>query len=95
MNRQIVEHSKNVNVFDPLLTGHVFWRMCSGRVRIFNGNQRETLRLITQERIDIWSEILHSDKIISAIWRRFLLISAYHMLNVRHISTFGWFDLLT
>jgi len=30
-------------VFNPLLTGHVIRRMRSGRVRIFNGNQRETL----------------------------------------------------
>jgi len=32
---------------------------------------------------------------ISAIWRRFPLISAFYMLNVRHISTSGLFDLLT
>jgi len=32
---------------------------------------------------------------ISAIWRRFPLIFAFYMLNVRHISTSGWFDLLT
>jgi len=44
MNRQIgIEHSKNVIVFDPLLTGHVIRRMRSGRVLIFNGNQWETL----------------------------------------------------
>jgi len=44
MNRQIgVEHPKNVIVFDPLLTGHVIRRMRSGRLRTFNGNQRETL----------------------------------------------------
>jgi len=43
VNRQIgVGDSKNVIVFDPLLTGHVI-RMRSGRVRIFNGNQRERL----------------------------------------------------
>ena len=34
---------KNVIVFDPLLTAHVIRRMRSGRVRIFNGIQRETL----------------------------------------------------
>ena len=45
--------SKNVIVFDPLLTGHVIRRMRSGRVRIFNGNQWETLSLITQERIGV------------------------------------------
>ena len=32
---------------------------------------------------------------ISAIWRRFPLIFAFYILNVRHISTFGLFDLLT
>jgi len=43
-NRQIgVGDSKYGIVFDPLLTGHVIWRMRSGRVRIFNGNQWETL----------------------------------------------------
>ena len=45
MNRQIgVGDSKYVIVFDPLLTGHVIRRMRSGRVRIFNANQWETLR---------------------------------------------------
>ena len=54
MNRQIaVQHTKNVIVFDPLLTGHVIRRMRSGRVRIFNGNQWETLSFITQERIGV------------------------------------------
>ena len=32
---------------------------------------------------------------ISAIWRRFTLIFALYILNVRHISTSGLFDLLT
>jgi len=32
---------------------------------------------------------------ISAIWRRFPLILAFYMLNVRHISTAGLFELLT
>jgi len=45
-----VGDSKNVIVFDPLLTGHVIRRMRNGRVRIFNGNQWETLYLINQER---------------------------------------------
>ena len=31
---------------------------------------------------------------ISAIWRRFPLIIAFYILNVRHISTSGLFDLL-
>jgi len=31
----------------------------------------------------------------SAIWQRFPLIFAFYMLNVRHISTSGLFDLLT
>ena len=54
MNRQIgVGDSKYVIVFDPLLTGHVIRRMRSGSVRIFNGNQWETLSLITQERIGV------------------------------------------
>ena len=54
MNRQIgVRDSKYVIVFDPLLTCHVFRRMRSGSVRIFNGNQWETLSLITQERIGV------------------------------------------
>ena len=58
MNRQIgVGDSKYVIVFDPPLTGgHVIRRMRSGRVRIFNGNQWETLSLITQERIGVWSK---------------------------------------
>ena len=30
-------------VFEALLTGHVIRRMRSGRVRIFNCNERETL----------------------------------------------------
>ena len=38
-----VGDSKYVIVFDPLLTGHVILRMRSGRVRIFNANQCETL----------------------------------------------------
>jgi len=33
----------NVIVFHPVLTCHVIWRMRSGRVRIFYGNQWETL----------------------------------------------------
>ena len=41
------------NCFYPLLTGHVIRRMRSGGVRIFNGNQRETLSLITQEWIGV------------------------------------------
>ena len=54
MNRQIgVGDSKYVIVFDPLLTVHVIQRMRSGRVRIFNGNQWQTLSLITQERIGV------------------------------------------
>jgi len=54
MNRQIgVGDSKNVIVFDPLLTGHVIRRMRSDRVRIFNGNQWKTLSLISQERIGV------------------------------------------
>ena len=54
MNRQIgVGDSKNVIVFHPLLTGHVIRRMRSGRVRIFNGTQWETLAPITQERIGV------------------------------------------
>ena len=32
---------------------------------------------------------------ISAIWRRFPLIFAFYILNVRHISTSGLFDLLS
>ena len=54
MNRQIgIRDSKYVIVFDPLLTGHVIPRMRSFRVRIFHGNQWETLSLITQERIGV------------------------------------------
>ena len=54
MNSQIrVGDSKNVIVFDPLLTGHVIRRMRNGRVRIFNGNQWETLSFITQERLGV------------------------------------------
>jgi len=54
VNRQIgVGDSKNVIVFDSLLTGHVIRRMRTGRVRIFNGNQWETLSLITPERIGV------------------------------------------
>ena len=59
MNRQIrVGDSKNVIVFDPLLTGHVIRRMRSGRVRIFNGNQWEPLSLITPERIGVGASTL-------------------------------------
>ena len=46
MNWQIrIGDSKNVIVFDLLrdVGGHVIRRMRSARVRIFNGNQRETL----------------------------------------------------
>jgi len=32
-----------MQLFWPLLTGHVIRRMRSGRVRIFNDNQREKL----------------------------------------------------
>ena len=54
MNGQIgVGDSKNVIVFDPVLTGHVIRHMRSGVVRIFNGNQWETLSLVTQERIGL------------------------------------------
>jgi len=54
VNRQIrVGDSKNVIVSDPLLPGHVIRRMRSGRVRIFKGNQRETLSLKTQEWIGV------------------------------------------
>ena len=54
MNRQIgVGDSKYVIVLYPLLTGHMIRRMRSGVVRIFNGNQWETLSLITQERIGL------------------------------------------
>jgi len=49
----VVGDSKNVIVFDPLLTGHVIRRMRSVRVRIFNGNQWESLSLITRERIGV------------------------------------------
>jgi len=59
VNRQIgVGDSKNVIVFDPLLTGHVIRRMRCGRVRIFNSNQWETLSLITQERIGVGASML-------------------------------------
>ena len=59
MNRQIrVGDSKNVIVFHPLLTGHVIRRMRSGRVRIFNGNQWETLSFITQELIGVGASTL-------------------------------------
>ena len=59
MNRQIgVNDSKYVIVFDPILTGHVIRRMRSGRVRISNGNQWETLSLITQERIGVGASTL-------------------------------------
>jgi len=52
VNRQIrVGDSKNVIVFDPYLR-------VSGRVRIFNGNQWETLSLITQERIGVGASTL-------------------------------------
>ena len=59
VNRQIrVGDSKNVIVFDPLLAGHVIRRMRCSSVRIFNGNQRETLSLITQERIGVGASTL-------------------------------------
>jgi len=37
------EELEQLIVFDALHTGHVIRRMRSGGVRIFNGNQRETL----------------------------------------------------
>ena len=49
---------KKCNFFNPLHTGHVIRRMRSGRVRIFNGNQWETLYLINQERIGMGSSNL-------------------------------------
>ena len=59
MNRQIgVGDSKYVIVFDHLRRGHVIQRMRSGRVRIFNGKQWETLSLITQERIGVGASTL-------------------------------------
>jgi len=59
VNRQTrVADFKNVIVFDPLLTGHVIRRIRSGRVRIFNGNQWETLSLITQQRIGVGASTL-------------------------------------
>jgi len=59
VNRQIrVEDSKNVIVFEPLLTGHVIRRLRSGSVGILKGNQRETLWLINQERIGMGSSNL-------------------------------------
>ena len=59
MNKQIgLQHTKNVIVFDPLLISHVIRRMRSGRVRIINGNQWETLSLITQERIGVGASTL-------------------------------------
>jgi len=59
VDRQVrVEDSKNVIVFHPLPTGHVIRRMRSGRVRIFNVNQWETLSLITQERIGVGASTL-------------------------------------
>jgi len=59
VNKQIgVGDSKNVIVFGLLVTGHVIRRMRSGRVRIFNGKQWETLSLITQERIGVWGSNL-------------------------------------
>jgi len=53
-----VGDSKNVIVFDPLLTGHVIRRMHNSSVRILNGNQRDTLSLITQERIGVGASTL-------------------------------------
>ena len=59
VNRQIwVGDSKNVIIFDPLLTGHVIRRTRSGRVRILNGNQWEPLLLVTHERIVVGSSNL-------------------------------------
>jgi len=53
-----VVDSKNVIVFVPLLSGHVIRCMRSGRVRILNANQRETLWLINQELIGVGSSNL-------------------------------------
>jgi len=59
VNRQIeVGDSKNVIVFDTLLSVHVIRRMRCVRVRIFIGNQRETLQISTQERIGVGSSNL-------------------------------------
>ena len=52
-------YSEYSNRFSPpILTGHVIWRTRSGRVRIFNGNQRKTLKLVTHERIVVGSSNL-------------------------------------
>ena len=82
MNRQIgVGDYKNVIVFDSLLTGHVIRRIRSGRVRIFNSNQRETLSLITQERIGVGgSNWLTTDK--NAITRQWMVISTSNVVII-------------
>jgi len=46
-----------------------------------------------QRRSIPWPDFLLESK-ISAIWRRFPLIFAFYMLNVRHISTSGLFHLV-
>jgi len=54
VNKQIcVGDSKYVIVFAPPTHGHVILRMRIGRVRIFNGNQWETLSFITQDPIGV------------------------------------------
>ena len=93
MNRQIgVGDSKYVVVFDPLLTGRVIRRMRSGRVRIFNGNQWETLSLITQEQIGVGSSnlvgIIDAGVDACGILSRSVgqTIRSRNMADIRHIK---------
>jgi len=65
----MVRDSKNVIVFDLLLTGHVIQRMRRGRVRILNGNQRETLWLMNQELIGIGSSNLLANSKVGHVTR--------------------------
>ena len=84
-----VDLPKWTSKFEHLVTfAEVFSNICTAHAQ-----KRLFINLDTAVRLadpDFLSECK-----ISAIWRRFPLIVAFYMLNVRHISTFGLFDLLT
>ena len=78
--------------------------MRSGRVRIFKGNQRETLSLITQERIGVGASTLvgiinvgvdacgilsRSNKPVVEIWRTFRYKKQKSTENVAESPTFS------
>jgi len=72
------------------------------------GHFQKHLYCVCAETVFLWTSGVNLDTAVrfadpdfllecktSAIWRRFPSIFAFYMLNVRHISTSGLFDLLT